>query len=396
MYRINAVYRQQGRYYVQDNRETGKWTFPFVTAADRDSGIVKLVKMLVEDTGTAPLDMKLVYTDTLKDPSTGSENTVESYLVDDWAGDIKQNSLWRWTGPRELLRTGNTDTSTRNFLIREAEKKTAAYQFRKEASGPKEPHRSVSAVIEDGEGKILIMEHRYQKIWSIPKGHIDEGETAKEAVIRELEEELGITVAPEDAVMVTWYTEVYRNGDSVIPVKHYIYNIKGYEGKIRNAEKNRYGKIRMLYASPEDVLKMKDVSLMTLKAAGRLTRKSAAGFLGSTAPILAASFALPSFIKMLFPGSRNEAAKSFRGDMKTLTGDADFPENTVKGAGRTLKDLWNRDWKNDIDNTVMNADRSITYGKNMASALAGQAAEKAVEFAGEGYHRAGNWFTGQV
>ena len=41
-------------------------------------------------------------------------------------------------------------------------------------------------------GKVLVVNQRGNS-WSLPKGHIEEGEDAKTAAIREIEEETGIT-----------------------------------------------------------------------------------------------------------------------------------------------------------------------------------------------------------
>jgi len=40
-------------------------------------------------------------------------------------------------------------------------------------------------------GKLLALE-RYNKVWLFPKGHIDPGETAPEAALREVKEESGL------------------------------------------------------------------------------------------------------------------------------------------------------------------------------------------------------------
>ena len=56
----------------------------------------------------------------------------------------------------------------------------------------------------DAEGRILLVRHSYAKGWHLPGGGIENGETAREAAIRELAEEGGVepTEAP---VMISLY-----------------------------------------------------------------------------------------------------------------------------------------------------------------------------------------------
>jgi len=61
------------------------------------------------------------------------------------------------------------------------------------------PRATVGAIIVR-EGKILLQlrNHRpFEGFWGFPGGHIEEGETAKEAVVREIKEETGLDFTPE-------------------------------------------------------------------------------------------------------------------------------------------------------------------------------------------------------
>jgi 8-oxo-dGTP diphosphatase len=57
----------------------------------------------------------------------------------------------------------------------------------------------VAAVIRDANGRVLLTRRAIDRhmggLWEFPGGKIDEGEGPSEALVRELEEELGITVA---------------------------------------------------------------------------------------------------------------------------------------------------------------------------------------------------------
>ncbi|PKP58053.1 DNA mismatch repair protein MutT [Candidatus Atribacteria bacterium HGW-Atribacteria-1] len=57
-----------------------------------------------------------------------------------------------------------------------------------------EKHFTVSALIINKEGKILLINHRKLGIWLYPGGHIEQGETPDEAVVREVKEETGLNV----------------------------------------------------------------------------------------------------------------------------------------------------------------------------------------------------------
>ena len=51
---------------------------------------------------------------------------------------------------------------------------------------------TAGGVVISKKGKVLLVNQRGNS-WSLPKGHIEEGEDAKTAAIREIEEEAGIT-----------------------------------------------------------------------------------------------------------------------------------------------------------------------------------------------------------
>lgn len=52
--------------------------------------------------------------------------------------------------------------------------------------------QSAGAVVINEAGQVLLVEQR-GNVWSLPKGHLEENETALEAAERELREETGIT-----------------------------------------------------------------------------------------------------------------------------------------------------------------------------------------------------------
>ena len=63
----------------------------------------------------------------------------------------------------------------------------------------KKVRATVGALIEK-EGKIILVKRGHEPFkdyWCFPGGHIDFGETAEQAIIREVKEETGLTITPK-------------------------------------------------------------------------------------------------------------------------------------------------------------------------------------------------------
>ena len=57
----------------------------------------------------------------------------------------------------------------------------------------------VGAVVTDGHGRLLLIQRGHEPgkgLWSLPGGRVEPGETDAEALVREMEEETGLTVEP--------------------------------------------------------------------------------------------------------------------------------------------------------------------------------------------------------
>jgi 8-oxo-dGTP diphosphatase len=57
---------------------------------------------------------------------------------------------------------------------------------------------SAVIILEDDQQKALIVKANYKTHWTFPGGMIDAGETPKQAAIREILEEVGLTISTED------------------------------------------------------------------------------------------------------------------------------------------------------------------------------------------------------
>lgn len=62
---------------------------------------------------------------------------------------------------------------------------------------------SALIILEDDNEKALIVKANYKAHWTFPGGMIDAGETPKQGAIREVQEEVGLTI-PAEAVQFGW------------------------------------------------------------------------------------------------------------------------------------------------------------------------------------------------
>ncbi|MGW0772695.1 NUDIX domain-containing protein [Streptomyces sp. NPDC002835] len=77
------------------------------------------------------------------------------------------------------------------------------------------PRMAAGALFFDGTGRVLMVEPTYKDYWEIPGGYVETGESPLHAVIREVQEELGITPPLGRLLAVDWAPSK-AEGDKVL------------------------------------------------------------------------------------------------------------------------------------------------------------------------------------
>lgn len=80
----------------------------------------------------------------------------------------------------------------------------------------------------DGEKKVLVTQHSKHKGWDFPKGHIELGESAEQAAVREVEEETGVKAEIIEKVGATEYF-YWENKEKIL--KTVVYFLMKYVGE---------------------------------------------------------------------------------------------------------------------------------------------------------------------
>eukprot|EP01026_Neomeris_dumetosa_P034112 TRINITY_DN2740_c2_g1_i1.p2 TRINITY_DN2740_c2_g1~~TRINITY_DN2740_c2_g1_i1.p2 ORF type:complete len:259 (+),score=30.30 TRINITY_DN2740_c2_g1_i1:105-779(+) len=132
----------------------------------------------------------------------------------------------------EDLNADETPTKKLNLTNVEADKEEDVVSLR--------PRRTLNVVagliLDETKQKIFLAqrpeEKRHALLWEFPGGKLDRKETFKEAMVRELDEELGIQIDEEDVVPVTFSTYVAASHPKPpINILICLFHIKRYKGE---------------------------------------------------------------------------------------------------------------------------------------------------------------------
>ncbi|MEW9051853.1 MAG: NUDIX hydrolase [Neobacillus sp.] len=117
---------------------------------------------------------------------------------------------------------------------------------------------AVSGLVVSSDGQWLVVKKRYGGLkgqWSLPAGFVDEGETADEAVIREVKEETGIDCEVQGLIGLRTGVIADEISDNML-----LFLLKPLtNGEIKHQENELY---EAKYMDPEGLLLEKDASIL--------------------------------------------------------------------------------------------------------------------------------------
>ena len=123
---------------------------------------------------------------------------------------------------------------------------------------------SISLIIKNENNEILLQKRNNTKLWpnriALPAGHIDEGENAYEAAIREAKEELNIEISREN-IIDTFV--VSRKNKNLSPYYDIYFEIEKYQGELTINELDKCSKLIWCNINdlPDDMLEFEKVAI---------------------------------------------------------------------------------------------------------------------------------------
>lgn len=133
------------------------------------------------------------------------------------------------------------------------------------------PIPAVAALVRDDEGRLLLArraQEPYAGRWDTPGGFLEEGEHPVEALIRELEEETGLTVAVGDFVGV--FPDAYGEGPDAVEIVNLVWEATIVSGEPAPADDvSELGWFALDALPPDDELSFRWIAPMLREWAGR-------------------------------------------------------------------------------------------------------------------------------
>ena len=104
-----------------------------------------------------------------------------------------------------------------------------------------EEKRVVVGIIKKDEKYLMLKHNKCKGLYLFPSGKVEEGETVYQAIVRELNEEIGIEVKESSAIQIftdtpSWYDRV----DGIMLTKETVFFIDSYKGEPYNKEPNKH------------------------------------------------------------------------------------------------------------------------------------------------------------
>lgn len=97
-------------------------------------------------------------------------------------------------------------------------------------------HKSAGAIIKNEKGEILMIERKiFPPGWACPAGHVDEGESSEEAMIREAREEVGLNVN-KCKLLIHEVVDWNKCSKGIVGHDWYVYEVLDYEGEVKRSE----------------------------------------------------------------------------------------------------------------------------------------------------------------
>jgi ADP-ribose pyrophosphatase YjhB (NUDIX family) len=120
-------------------------------------------------------------------------------------------------------------------------------------------HIAIGAIIKNNKNQILMQDHVKRNVWTIPIGKVDDNENIQHALIRELKEEIGITIKKVKQISIN--KRVYPVGTYFINVTEHLYEVLEYDGIPKNLEPLKHRSIQWMNLTK--IKKIKNISNFT-------------------------------------------------------------------------------------------------------------------------------------